>query len=154
MGSNVLCLAVRPHIRRYLDHLVSSGPSAELDAMLHVLERTLRIELTQTLPRTPLTFLHLVYRGRTPSRTRQQRAAYLLECRYRQRCHAWLDQVRSLHQVSIMGAITLWRERHGITEDDLAWETSRMAYVRYRAQRGALLPRGGRHTHCSLALVI
>lgn len=154
MGCTFVRLHVLPHIRKYLLVRLSTSerladPSTqELVTLLsnELRQPILHAKLDEVLQTAPRSKLELAVEAEgAPTLSRRSILAFnsTVEKRYRQHAHAWMDWYIATFRVQIITGLQAWRQRYGITEEDLPLETSRMAYVRYRKKRNDMLPHGG-----------
>ena len=152
MGSNVLVLPVKPHVRKYIMVRLAPGERlADLDTqeLVQALSERLRVEVLHAKPderllTEPSVLLPLVRTGNyDPGLRRYEAASYFLEQTYTRHAHAWMDHMRSTLRLGITAVMYNWRARYGITEEDQPYETARRAYARHRERRGDMLPHGG-----------
>jgi len=153
MGQGIVTIHVLPHIRRYL--LVRLAPGERLaepttQDLIEHMSRALHLEVlhVQPDPHTGVkSALKLLLRNEPPgaslSGTALDRLNYMLEETYRRHSHTWMDWLRDTTGAGISTCIETWRARYGVSEEDQAFETARIAYARYRKRAGRMLPRGG-----------
>lgn len=153
MGQGIVTIHVLPHIRRYL--LVRLAPGERLaepttQDLIDHMSRALRLDVLHVAPdKDPGTksAVRLLVRtlpasGHVGSNA-LDRLNGMLEQTYRRHSHTWMDWLRDTTGASIMTSLDTWRSRYGVSDEDQAFETARMAYARHRKRVGRMMPRGG-----------
>lgn len=153
MGQGIVTIHVLPHIRRYL--LVRLAPGERLaepttQDLIDHMSRALRLDVLHVEPDAqPGARSAIMLRVRRMpedglvARNAAARMNGMLEETYRRHSHTWMDWLRDTTGAGIATSLEMWRARFGVTDDDQAFETARIAYARHRKREGRMLARGG-----------